>query len=272
MCTLPKMRLKLISCQVFCREAEAVIARACNWVDVEFLPKGLHELPCAQMCDRLQAVLDGVDPGRFDAVAFAYGFCSHGLAGLRARTLPLVVPRAHDCITLLLGSHGRYMKEFDENPGTYYRSCGWLENAVNPDDINALSFARRNNLHASFEELAARYGEEDARYLMSEMGGASEHYSRLAFIETGVERDDRFERESRQDAERRGWAFQKIRGDLTLLQRLVDGDWNEEFLIVKPGFQLEPTYDDALVRSIKTPEVLDRGQERVVGSDPSCSS
>jgi hypothetical protein len=171
MCKLAKMRLKLISCQVFCREAEAVIARACNWVDVEFLPKGLHELPCAQMCDRLQAVLDGVDPGRFDAVAFAYGFCSHGLAGLRARTLPLVVPRAHDCITLLLGSHGRYMKEFDENPGTYYRSCGWLENAVNPDDINALSFARRNNLHASFEELAARYGEEDARYLMGAMGG-----------------------------------------------------------------------------------------------------
>jgi len=38
-----------------------------------------------------------------------------------------VVPRAHDCITLLLGSKERYAKLFGERPGTYWYSAGWLE-------------------------------------------------------------------------------------------------------------------------------------------------
>lgn len=243
------INLKLISCQVFHREAEAVIARAFNHVEVEFLPKGLHELRCSQMCERLQDVLDRVDPERFDAVAFAYGFCSHGLSGLRARTLPVIVPRAHDCITLLLGSRKRYLEEFEANPGTYYRSSGWLENRTNPDDIEALSPARRNGLYAGFEELSAQYGEENARYLIRELAGSAEHYSRFVFIETGLEPDDRFECETREDAQDRGWTFQKLRGDLALLQRLVDGDWKEDFLVLEPGRQIEPTYDDELVRA-----------------------
>ncbi len=38
------MRLKLISCEIFYREMCAVVARSPNTVDVEFLPKGLHDI------------------------------------------------------------------------------------------------------------------------------------------------------------------------------------------------------------------------------------
>ena len=37
------MRLKLISCEVLYREMCAAISRAPHEVDVEFLPKGLHD-------------------------------------------------------------------------------------------------------------------------------------------------------------------------------------------------------------------------------------
>ncbi|MFV1980286.1 MAG: DUF1638 domain-containing protein [Rhodothermia bacterium] len=33
-----------------------------------------------------------------------------------------VLPRAHDCITLLMGSRTRYLEYFKAHPGTYFRS------------------------------------------------------------------------------------------------------------------------------------------------------
>jgi len=39
----------------------------------------------------------------------------------------MVIPRVHDCISLLLGSRRQYDSEFDQFPGTYYLSKGWKE-------------------------------------------------------------------------------------------------------------------------------------------------
>src|ERR1051326_7872623 len=111
------MRLKLISCEVFYREMCAAIARSPHVVDIAFLPKGLHDMGAKGMRERVQAALDQVDETHYDAVLFGYGLCNNGLAGLTARTIPLVVPRAHDCITLFLGCRQRYLDYFNTHPG-----------------------------------------------------------------------------------------------------------------------------------------------------------
>ena len=77
-----------------------------NQVDIEFLPKGLHDIGQAGMSARLSEVLAAVDETKYEAVLLGYGLCSNGLVGLTARSIPLVVPRAHDCITLFLGEQG----------------------------------------------------------------------------------------------------------------------------------------------------------------------
>ena len=106
------MRLKLIACEIMYRELCTAVARSVNLVDVEFLPKGLHDIGQAGMSSRLAEVLAGVDETRYEAILLGYGLCSNGLVGLAARSIPLVVPRAHDCITLFLGSKERYLEYF----------------------------------------------------------------------------------------------------------------------------------------------------------------
>lgn len=245
------MRFKLIGCQVFGRETAAVIERSPNQIDVEFLPKSLHSIGCTGMRERLQAAIDRV-PAGYNAILLGYGLCNNGLAGLRARAVPFVVPRAHDCITVLLGNKERYLGYFERNPGTYFKSTGWMEHEKNPEDLDQLSIVRRNSMNASLEELTARFGEENARYLWEHLVDHARHYGRLTFIEMGVEPDDRFERQTREEAARRGWNFEKIQGDLSLLQRFVDGKWCEaEFLIVLSGQQLAPSYDGSIIAAEK---------------------
>ena len=246
------MRLKLIGCQVFSREMAAVAARSRNQIDVEILSKGLHNIGCVDMSERLQAEIDRV-PAGYDAILLGYGLCNNGLAGLRARAVPLVAPRAHDCITVLLGSKERYLDYFEHHPGTYFKSTGWIEHEKNPDDLDQLSIARRNSMQASLEELTARYGEENGRYLWDELVNHSRHYGQFTFIEMGVEPDDRFERQTREEAAQRGWKFEKIQGDLSMLQRFVDGEWAEsEFLTVPPGQQLVARYDETIIAAEKS--------------------
>ena len=124
------MRLRIVACEIFFRELCHLAARSARKVDVEFLPKGLHDQGGGAMRERLQAAIDATDPGRHDAVALAYGLCNNGLVGLRARALPLVLLRAHDCITAFLGSRARYARYFDERPGTLDGDLGLLHRLV----------------------------------------------------------------------------------------------------------------------------------------------
>ena len=121
------MRLKLIACEILYRELCAAVSRSINEVDIEFLPKGLHDIGQSGMSARLAEALAAVDESRYEAVLFGYGLCSNGLVGLTARNVPLVLPLAHDCITLFLGGKERYLEYFHAHPGVYFKTSGWIE-------------------------------------------------------------------------------------------------------------------------------------------------
>lgn len=242
------MRLKLISCEVLYREICAAIARSPHEVDVEFLPKGIHDLGCTDMRKRLQQTVDQVDPERYEAVLLGYALCGTGTAGLAARTLPLVIPRAHDCIALLMGSRERYQDYFEENQGVYFRSTGWLERGENLQQDTLQVVRNRTGMGHTLEELVQRYGEDNGQYLYEQLNSYRQTYRKLTYIATGLEPDDSFERRARDEARQRGWEFEKVRGDMALFDRLLSGDWNEEeFLIIPPGWRITATYDTGIL-------------------------
>lgn len=254
------MRIKLIACEIFCRECCAAVAASPNTISLEFMPKGLHDVGAEIMRTRLQERIDAASSGDHEAIALAYGLCNNGIAGLTARNLPLIAPRAHDCIAVFMGSRRRYREYFDANPGTYFHTSGWIERGGSAGELQDLSIQQRIGLGRRLEEWIAEYGEDNAEYLMEVLGNSTRGYSKFCFIEMGVEPDDRFERMSRQRAEEKGWIFEKIRGDMSLLRDLVDGRWDDDrFLRVMPGGRIAARYDEGVIAAEPGPPPPARG-------------
>jgi len=244
------LRLKLIACEILYREFCAAVARSANRVDVEFLPKGLHDIGQEGMSRRVKETVGQVDQSQYDAILLGYALCSNGLVGLAAREIPLVVPRAHDCITLFLGDKQRYLEYFHSHPGVYFKTSGWIERGDGLAQLKGESIEHISGMNWTYEELAARYGEENAEFLYEQLGDMTRNYTGLTFIEMGVEPDDRFEEQTRREAAQRGWKFEKLAGEMGLIQDLVDGRWGRDrFLVVPPGCRVAASFDEQIIKT-----------------------
>ena len=213
---------------------------------------GLHDLG-ASMRPHLQERVDAADDDGYDAILLGYALCGRGSEGLHAGMTQLVLPRAHDCIGLLMGDRHRYQDYFDAHPGVYFRSPGWVEFST-PDKALQPAYASAKNKigeRRSREELIARYGEKNGNYLFEQFRAYRRNYSGLTYISTGVESEDVFRAEARSEAEKEGWRFDEVPGSLALLERLVNGEWNAaEFLIVPPGATVQGTLGESIVEAI----------------------
>jgi hypothetical protein len=249
------MPLALIACAVVARELEHLARDAAAALDVRLLPQGLHERP-----DRLRAALQaeidrldadaeargvpagGVPPGRAPAgggtIALAFGLCGTGTAGVRSARHRLVLPRAHDCATLVLGCRHRYRAAFDARPASYWCTPGWADHGALPSE---------ERLERGERELAARHGHESAAYLLDLERAALARYERCAIVawpelEHGEQREA-----ARRTAAERGWGLEELPGDPSLLADLVAGRWDERFLVLEPGQTAAPAADERVV-------------------------
>jgi hypothetical protein len=244
------VRLKLIACEILYREICWAVARSTNQVDVQFMPKGLHDIGQKGMNSQLTETLAEVDESQYDAVLFGYGLCSNGLVGLQARGTKLVVPRAHDCITLFLGDKQRYLDYFQSRPGAYFKTTGWIERGDQLTQLSSDSTQKKNGMDWSYESFVEKYGEDNAQYLWDQLRETTRNYGILTFIEMGIEPNDRFERETREKASKLGWQYEKLEGDLSLIQQLVDGPWHDEdFLVLEPGHRVATSFDEGIIRA-----------------------
>jgi hypothetical protein len=242
-------RYIIITCGVLSRECYFCAAKSRNIIDVRILEQGLHDMGDARMSERLQKEIEAVKVDAYDAILLGYGLCNNGVGGIYSQ-LSLVIPRAHDCITLLFGSKEKYLAYFTENPGTLYRSIGWIERGrshkSNPESVTA-----QMGLNLTFEEYVEKYGEENARYLMEVLGDDFKHYNKLAYIDTAIGNFCHYKDAVRKDAAGRGWHYEELKGNVDLILRMMDGDWEpDDFLVLKPGETVQPSYDNGIIASI----------------------
>ena len=252
-------KLKLIGCEVITREALHLAATSPHKVDVQFIRKGLHDLETPDMVASVQEAVDAVDPDAgYDAILLGYARCNDGLVGVTARNIPLVLPRAHDCISFFLGSAGAYREYFDAHPGTYYYTTGWMERGGEFDGASqpgqkTEGVMARLGLTESYEQLVAKHGKENADFIVESLGDWRESYTNLLYIEMGVCDETPFIEDARARAEKNNWQFEVRKGSLELLRKLLWGEWDDDVLILQPG-QHAVARNDERILDVEGPE------------------
>ncbi len=251
---------KIIACEIAFREICHVAARSPSLLDLEFLTQGLHDTPCTGAAE-IQRRIDAVPAGRYDAILLGYGLCGNLIRGLHTAHTPLVVPRAHDCITFFLGSKERYQERSQARVGTYYYTSGWLECLRRRGEVDGTAgragtgfLPTRAGLIADrpalLKEWSERFGDDEARYLLETMDDWTRHYTHGALIDFDFTQPLNLDCSVKDICATRGWEFERVPGDLSLLQRWVDGDWPEkDFLLVRPQQQIAPAYDNSVIAS-----------------------
>ena len=230
-------RVHLIACGVLSVDIEAIREDLGVAMSVEYLPGGLHETPL-KLRERVQECIDIASRDEVaDIIALGYGICGKGTVGLKARNIPLAIPRVHDCIALFLGSDKEYRRQFAACPGTYYISAGWVNEKATPQDLcKTCQISPEERVDFSF--FIDTYGKENAEHIQHFYSSWQRNYQRAAFIDTGVEKkNDRYVKIASRMAEDFGWRYERLQGTHHLLKTLLKTtSTTEEILVVPPRY------------------------------------
>ena len=190
---------------------------------VTYLDYGLHENP-KKLTDALQEQIDSIQ--KPSLILLGYGLCGNGLNGIQSGQHTLLIPRADDCIAILLGSYQAYLREFNDNPGTYYLTKGWLESGSDP--------------LKEYHQMVEKYGAETGEWIMDQQ---YRNYNRLVLVAHTQEDLETYRPRAQEVAEycqRWDMKYEEIVGSDAYIRNLVGAastlnDSNEEFLVIAPG-------------------------------------
>ena len=241
------MLLKLLACNVFMREACHCIATSPHVIDVEFLELGEH-IHSASLRERLQTRIEAAESAakRYDAILLLYGLCGNSAVGLVARRLPLVIPRAHDCCTILLGSRERFKELFADNPSMPFSSTGYLERGDYYLRVSEGDGSSQLQYGDAFAAYVEQYGEEDAKFIWDSLHPPhlEEATHKALFVDLPETAHLGHAERFRAKVEADGKEFVRVEGNMRLIRHLLDGEWDPaEFLIVPPGSKTVGIYD-----------------------------
>lgn len=232
-------RPALIACDVFKEELEARtdLPGMCETV---WLPMGLHDRP-SDLKQKVQAEIDRVEANpAVTEILLLYALCGTGTAGLRSRRVPMVLPRAHDCIAFLLGSNDRHREIQRACAGTYFYAPGWIRERRVPGPDRE-SWIRG--------EYAERFDGDVIDELVEADREAFAHYEKALFIRTPAAKDT--ESYCRRCAAHLGWAFETAEGDPGWMTRFFLGPYSSsEFVVLGPGQTVEASGDDRILRVV----------------------
>jgi len=231
-------KVSVIACGVLAADLKHIAPRLGQAINLHFLPGGLHATP-ERLRIELQKAIDEISgTGTPARIVIGYGVCGRGTVGLHARSVPLVIPRVHDCIALFLGSDAEYRRQFAAHPGTYYLSAGWVEEKGDGGPRrNMGSDGAAHPLYTTYEQLAEAYGTENADYIRDFMQSWTRNYTRSAFIDTGIgQQKDHYAKKASDMACRFGWEYARLTGTHELLhEALTTTATSDTILVVPPG-------------------------------------
>ncbi len=239
------MLLKLIACEVFMREICYCVARTPHIIDIEFTEKGAHD-ESDFLRQVIQLKIDETQKSqkKYDAILLGYGLCGNGVVNLLSRDTNIIIPKAHDCCTIFLGSKNKFKEHFAENPSMPFSSTGYIERGESY--VRETSIDEILGLDKDYKEYVKLYGEENARYILENLNShlKNQQESKVIFIEIPETQHLGYADKCRAMAQADGKQFVQLQGDMRLIKNLIFGEWNSnDFLIMKPRQRTVGVYD-----------------------------
>ena len=202
-------KIAVILCAVLELEIERLVQDAPWVVHLEKMEQGLHNEP-DRLRVELQEAIDRVEAeSDAEVIVLGYGLCCRGTEGLTTTRCRLVIPRAHDCITLLLGSKERYAAYVAEHPGTYWYSPGWNKHHTPPG---------KERYEKLRKEYVDKYGEDNADYLMECEQHWFKAYDRATYVHLSIGATDQDKAYTRDCADWLKWGYDEQVGDPALVK------------------------------------------------------
>lgn len=216
------MKSIVITCNTIRAEIDLAISNTGYNQPVIFLESGLHNEP-----PKLQRVIQEL-LGRIanvDQVILLMGFCGNAVLGLKPKGFRLIIPRADDCITLLLGSEDKRKKIQREKP-TYFLSKGWIDMFSNIERTTLDEFMR----------MERKYGSDRAKRLMA---STIKHYKRMGVIDLGSFDIDEMISKANENlpSYMNELPYETINSSLDFIEGLLVGPWDnrDDCIIINDG-------------------------------------
>jgi hypothetical protein len=210
----PHMSAIILACRTIADEVNLALRKTAAPYPVYWIDSKLHIKP-EKLRDAVQATIDRIT--NVETIILAFGLCGNGLAGIRSGTARLVLPRAADCISLLLGSEERRIGVMREG-ARYFLTKGWLES--------------EHNIASELDYSVGKFGPERGLRVMKAM---LKNYRYLSLIETGAYDIGPYVKRTETLAKRLGLGHEIIRGSQRFMEKLLTGPWDEEFIVARPG-------------------------------------
>jgi N-methylhydantoinase A/oxoprolinase/acetone carboxylase beta subunit len=235
-----RQKIAAIACGVLEWNLQRVIERLDTPYEyiTRVLPAQLHNNP-RNLRELLQQHIDELEntPGLI-GICLLFGLCGRGTVNLETRSLPVIIPRAQDCIGIYLGSHERYLAEFKSHPGTRYMSRGWYDKTVKDVDASTEDFMtlREKSLYkTSYDQLKEQFGDENAAFISHFRESWKRNYTRAGYIRFEGETDNAPGLEiTRATADTLDWEFRELTGDESLIEAMLSGKWQHPELVIVP--------------------------------------
>lgn len=206
---------KIIACKTVIKELGPLLPEAMGREVFDF---GRHNQP-EILNKKLQERIDRST--KVKTIVLGYGLCSQAVIGLKATTGRLVIPKVDDCIGLVMGSTQKYRQQVRKDPGTYYLTRAWIAACDSPFEEHA--------------RLEKQYGPEKAGQITATL---LKNYHSLAFVDTGHDKQkdiDQCRAYVQKTARQFDLQYKEIKGATALLQKMVRGPWDDDFIVIDAG-------------------------------------
>jgi hypothetical protein len=204
---------KILTCKALSHVLEPLVG---DEMEVRTLDIALHVDPQKLKARLLKEVAEM--EGENVQILLGYGLCGRALEGVFSASSTLVLPRIDDCVGALLGSREKRRELLKKDAGCYFLDEKWLDS-----ELNIFT-----DLLKGLERIPPEKRDKIIKMMLK-------NYHTLVLFDSG---DLLPETEStcRNYAERYNMDLVKVKTELGLLGKLINGPWNEdEFLVLPPG-------------------------------------